>query len=104
MKTKINMFAVLLLTFFIVEACMKKPMACCEVPATGTHGQPVPFSSSCSMNANKYEWDFGDGSATSTEASCTHVYNSAGTYTVKLMTMDKKGKNMDNASQSISIN
>ena len=36
-----------------------------------------------SINAESYEWDFGDGN-TSTEASPTHIYATANTYTVTL--------------------
>lgn len=37
-----------------------------------------------STNANSYLWDFGDGN-TSTQVNPTHVYNSTGTYVVKLI-------------------
>ena len=85
-------------------SCMKKPMACCDVPATGTVGQSVAMSSTCSMDASKYEWNFGDGTAVSTDANTSHSFSTAGTYTVKLMVMDKKGKNMSETSKSIAIN
>jgi PKD repeat protein len=55
------------------------------------------------MNASSYSWDFGDG-ATSTDANATHTYNTAGTYTVKIMAMSKNGKKMDEISKSITIN
>ncbi|RME31854.1 MAG: PKD domain-containing protein, partial [Candidatus Zixiibacteriota bacterium] len=37
-----------------------------------------------STNVSLYQWDFGDGSAPSSEQNPSHVYSSAGTYTVTL--------------------
>lgn len=104
MKTKTKLFSLAFIAIFSLASCMKKPMACCDVPATGTVGQPVAMSSTCSMDASKYEWNFGDGTAVSTDANTSHSFSAAGTYTVKLMVMDKKGKNMSETSKSIAIN
>ncbi len=41
--------------------------------------------------AVSYSWDFGDGSAISTEENPTHVYETAGTYTVALTATNEKG-------------
>lgn len=41
--------------------------------------------------ATSYSWDFGDGSALSTEENPTHVYETAGTYTVVLTATNEKG-------------
>ncbi len=38
-----------------------------------------------------YKWDFGDGSAASTDANPTHVYQKAGEYTATLSVKDSKG-------------
>lgn len=38
-----------------------------------------------------YKWDFGDGSAPSTEANPTHIYQKAGEYTATLNVKDAKG-------------
>ena len=104
MKTKTKLFGMAFVAILALASCMKKPMACCDFPAIGTHSQSIAFSSTCSMNASEYEWDFGDGSSTSTDANPSHTYTTAGTYTVKLMVMDKKGKNMKDTSKSITIN
>ena len=103
MKTTIKLSMMLFVTILALASCMKKPMACCEIPSTGTVGQSLSFSSSCSMDASTYEWDFGDGK-TSTEASPSHSYSAAGTYSVKLMAMSKNGKKMDETTKSITIN
>ncbi len=41
--------------------------------------------------AVSYSWDFGDGSAVSTEENPTHLYETAGTYTVVLTAINEKG-------------
>src|SRR3990172_2104057 len=98
MKTKMKLLGMAIVAIIAFASCMKKPMACCDVPATGTVGQSVAMSSTCSMDASKYEWNFGDGTAVSTDANTSHSFSTAGTYTVKLMVMDKKGKNMSETS------
>ena len=103
MKTKIKLLSLLVVALLAFAACMKTPMACCDVPSSGTVGQSLAFNSSCSMDASTYEWDFGDGTK-STEANATHAYTTAGTYTVKLMAMSKNGKKMDNTSKTVTIN
>ncbi len=86
-----------------LTSCQKEPMACFEMPSTATVGQAVSFNGACSMDAHHYEWNFGDG-GTSMEANPTHTYNNAGTYTVKLMTMSKNSKKMDETSKTITVN
>jgi PKD repeat protein len=104
MKNTGKFLALVIVAGFALAGCMKAPMACAEAPATGTVGQSLSFSSACSMNAEMYEWNFGDGSAVSTSASATHSYTTAGTYTVTLMVMDMKEKNMDETSKTVTIN
>lgn len=103
MNTTIKFATVLLMTVFAISSCQKKPMACFEAPSTATVGQTVSFNASCSMDAHHYEWSFGDG-GTSMSANPTHTYNTAGTYTVKLMTMSKNSKKMDESSKTITVN
>lgn len=102
MKTRTKLACFTLVAILSLTSCMREPMACCDVPATGTVGQSVSFSSECSMDASKYEWDFGDGTK-STDAMPTHMYNIAGTYTVKLMVMSKNEKKMNETAKSITI-
>ena len=41
--------------------------------------------------ATSYEWNFGDGSAVSTDANPSHTYNNIGTYTVSLKAINAQG-------------
>ena len=46
-------------------------------------GTPIQFANE-SVDGNSYCWDFGDGTF-SCEENPSHIYNSAGVYTVKLV-------------------
>jgi hypothetical protein len=46
-------------------------------------GQPVKIDGSFSVNAQNYEWNFGDNT-TSTQPTVEHVYSEPGTYTISL--------------------
>ena len=43
------------------------------------------------MDHPKYDWEFGDGTPNSNEASPTHVYEKPGSYTVTIRIVDAKG-------------
>ena len=103
MKTKIKLIVAMFIIGVSVVGCMKEPMACATIPATGTTGTAVTFNSDCSMDAHHYEWNFGDGSM-STDANTTHTYTTAGMYTVTLTTMSENEKKMDETSGMITIN
>ncbi len=102
MKTIIKTLCILLIGVIAFSGCTKTPMACCSLPETGTIGQSISFNSTCSTNSSKYKWDFGDG-ATTTDANPTHIYNTAGTYTVKLMAMSSNESKMSETSKTIKI-
>ena len=51
----------------------------------------VSFRNS-SLMAEKYEWNFGDGSAISNEEAPSHVYSASGTYTVSLTAIGITGE------------
>jgi PKD repeat protein len=61
--------------------------------------ETITFTST-SQNATSYSWDFGDGN-TSTNMNPTHVYSSAGTFSVTLTAIGEGGENT--SSQSITI-
>ncbi|MFI5221408.1 MAG: PKD domain-containing protein [Bacteroidia bacterium] len=110
MKTSIKFLSVVFFALVIFSCSkssdtmvMKDPMACCSMPSTGTVGQSISFSSSCSTDAGNYKWDFGD-STTSTNANPTHTYLKARIYTVKLTATSSDGMKSNDASKSITIN
>ena len=57
---------------------------------TGTYPLSITFLNESTGNISGYEWNFGDGT-TSTETHPTHVYNTAGTFTVSLTTSGPGG-------------
>jgi PKD repeat protein len=67
---------------------------------TISHGT-VTFSSSCSIEAVAYTWEFGDGE-TSIAESPSHTYTTSGSYTVTLQVTDKKG-NVASASELVTV-
>lgn len=56
-----------------------------------------------SASATGFVWDFGDGSATSTQINPTHTYNTAGTYTVSLTASNPNGCNVSVSTDQIII-
>ncbi|MGG9971545.1 PKD domain-containing protein [Ferruginibacter sp. SUN002] len=58
-----------------------------ETPAKGCVPYTALFNNT-SLGGTDFIWDFGDGSAQSTDISPTHTYNSKGTYTVRLIAID----------------
>ena len=57
----------------------------------GTAPLTVSFNDTTTGNPIAWSWDFGDGSAPSTEQSPTHTYEAAGSYTVTLTTWTPNG-------------
>lgn len=97
----ITSIATTVLTF---TSCMKEPMACVDsTTKTGTAGQSVSFDASCSMDAEHYTWEFGDG-ATGEGDKVTHTYNTAGTYTAKVKAMSKDMKKENEKSITVTVN
>lgn len=105
MKAKIKIVSTVgLVGLLSLTSCQKEPMACFDAsPTTISAGQSVSFTSTCSMDAHHYEWEFGDG-GTSTDANTSHTYNTAGSYTAKLKTMSMNSKKMDETSKTITVN
>jgi PKD repeat protein len=57
---------------------------CSANPTTITAGESVTFTDSSTGSPTQWTWDFGDGTAASTEQNPTHQYMTAGHYTVRL--------------------
>lgn len=73
------------------------PQACFITPDEEVvAGVPALFNSSCSVNANSFSWDFGDGGS-STEANPEHTFMAEGSYTVVLTVSNDAGKSDEQA-------
>lgn len=74
-------------------------------PAQPAAGQTVQFidkSKDPDGQVKSWNWDFGDG-ATSTEQNPSHIYRTAGTFTVKLVVTDDKGAQSQPAEKKITV-
>jgi PKD repeat protein len=85
---------------------LQAPVAVAEAaPSAGTAPLTVAFSSANSSDPDGtivgYNWNFGDGTANSTEPHPSHVYTSAGTFTAVLTVTDNSGLT---ATSSVQIN
>jgi len=72
-----------------------------ETPPSGCVPYAAVFTNT-SLAGHQFFWDFGDGS-TSTDASPTHVYNSTGTYVVRLKVVDSSTCNLMDSTQTTII-
>lgn len=99
MDLRIALF-VLVLGFI---SCAKEPTSCFTAPSSATTGSSVAVDAGCSENAHHVEWDFGDG-GTATGSTATHIYNSAGTYTIKCTAHPKRGHKSHETTKTITIN
>lgn len=80
---QIQVFAILT-ALVLLNACAVKPKANFTVPAQKlTAPAKVTFTNN-SIKAEKYEWDFGDGSPVSNEPNPTHRFMHSGNFTVVL--------------------
>ena len=86
---------------FVVGACTQSAPAnklpIPQITATPDAGEPpleVAFSSAGTADPDgtisSYSWDFGDGSASSTEANPTHTFTANGAYVVRLTVRDNR--------------
>lgn len=65
-------------------------------------GDTVKFAQNSTTVAKQFSWDFGDDK-TSTDAAPTHIYDSIGHYTIKLITTKADGVTQDSSTQSIQV-
>lgn len=80
--------SVLLISGFIFSfsSCKKKPEPCFTIDKNLNAlfvNVPLGFSASCSIDANEFSWNFGDGTL-ATGQTATHTYINTGTYEVVL--------------------
>jgi hypothetical protein len=67
----------------VIHTSIMKPTAEFSYTPDGTDPNTIDFTNQSAM-ALSYSWDFGDGSAASTEENPSHTYSASGTYTVTL--------------------
>jgi cyclophilin family peptidyl-prolyl cis-trans isomerase len=67
-----------------LTSCAVKPKPSFTVPQQKTTPLTTVKFTNTSVKAEKYEWDFGDGSPVSTEANPSHRYKHSGNYKVSL--------------------
>jgi PKD repeat protein len=98
MKKQIHLLLVAILAGLILTSCAKEdsnvPEACFVASEERKTGIPIDFSTSCTLNASSYHWDFGD-SKTSTDGYPSHTYNKGGDYAVTLTVANTNGDTDD---------
>lgn len=76
---------------FLLTSCIKQPTASFSVSKTSPKtGESIYFTNT-SLDADSYEWDFGDGTS-STLANPSHTYYSSGSKLVSLTAYSKNRK------------
>jgi PKD repeat protein len=71
-------------------------------PTSGSHPLTVTFTDSSSNTPTSWAWNFGDG-GTSTTKNPVHIYQSAGTYTVRLTATNGSGSNTATKTNYITV-
>ena len=103
---KILLFTSLAVIGILFSTCDRKeedkqPVACFSPSSSNTTvGTTIAFNN-CSTDAQIYSWNFGDGTATSSEVSPSHSFASAGQFTVTLKAWYKN--NVDEETQIITV-
>ena len=88
MKRNITISAVI--TLILLTGCDREPVAnFAFTPNNPNAGQQVYFEN-LSLDADSYEWNFGDGTSTSSY-SPAHTFYSGGTFTVQLKAYGRRG-------------
>ncbi len=80
----LHVLAQALVLAIALSSCAIKPKPSFSVPEQKTTPLTTVKFTNTSLKAEKYEWDFGDGSPTSTEANPSHRFKNSGNYKVTL--------------------
>lgn len=86
----------------LVLTARAKPIVKFSYSGSGFTGDSIQFTDE-SIYADEYSWDFGDGSAVSTEQNPSHIYTETGTYTVSLTATNELGDNTLTKTDEITI-
>ena len=73
-------------------------------PLTGTANLIVAFTDATIGTPTGWDWDFGDGSAHSSDQNPTHVYETAGVYTVSLISTRGAVSNTITKTEYVTVN
>jgi PKD repeat protein len=65
-------------------------------------GELISFTS-CALDADNQEWNFGDGSSIVNGTNASHIYTSPGVYQVELKAFSKKDKKWDRSTLLINV-
>jgi len=101
-KIKIITKTLAISAMVFISSCSKTPEACFTIDKEKPTkvNEEIQFNAACSIEADTYVWDFGDGS-TGTGSSTKHKYPTAANYVVKL-TASNKNKSAT-SSQNLTI-
>jgi len=102
MRKVFYLFLIVFLCFFSCEDEEKaNPVASFTVDKTvALLGEKVSFYNN-STNSVAYEWNFGDGSATSSSENPSHIYNEKGLYTATLKAIGEYGSSSSSVEISV---
>lgn len=85
-----------------ISGCEKEPTATFEFEKTEVNiGEPVLMKNQ-SLDAETFEWDFGDGSK-QTEKTTSHLYKKSGSYKVTLTAISKSGDKKNTITKEIVV-
>jgi len=86
-----------------LASCNPQPQACISTTkANYAIGESAIFVS-CSLDAERIVWNFGDGSPEFEGESASHTFTTSGTYQVELKALSKKDKKWDRATLLVNI-
>jgi hypothetical protein len=93
-----------LLALSILSSCSKTPQACITVSKSVYMVGESASLSSCSVDAERVLWNFGDGSAETEGNAVSHAFAQPGTYLIEMRALSKKDKKWDRSSVIITVN
>ena len=102
MKKLFNMGFIVAISMSLFTSCIEQPNASFSVSNTSPKvGESIQFYNN-SIDAESYEWDFGDGT-TSTEMSPSHKYYESGSRLVTMTAFSKNRKKSATASALVNV-
>ena len=97
--------AILVLKMGCTEKTENKPEPVAEFTGNPTYGTAplgVNFTDQSANSPASWQWNFGDG-GTSTQQNPSHIYDSAGTYTVELLVSNGYGSDTETKNNFIAV-